>query len=205
MITFYHAPYSCSLAVKAALAASGVDFVTKIINLGEGEHLTPEFLKINPLAKVPAIEVGGDILTEGAAINLYLAEKFPSANLMPENGSIEKANALKWLQFMYSTLHPAFVRAFFPERHGDNNIFTKKLAEQDIHKLLTLVDKQLSETDFVAGDQMTLADLYLMTVIHWESVLETPIIKTYKNIARFEQKMFTENLVGDVFTQEYAA
>jgi len=205
MITFYHAPYSCSLAVKAALAASGVDFKTTIINLGEGEHLTPEFLKINPLAKVPAIEVGGDILTEGAAINLYLSERFPNANLMPKDGTIEKANALKWLQFMYSTLHPAFARAFFPERHGDNKVFTKKLAEQDIHKLLTIVDKQLALTEFIAGEQLTLADLYLMTVIHWESVLEKPIIQTYQNIARFEQRMFAEGVVGKVFAQEYAA
>jgi len=203
MITFYHASFSCSLAVKAALTACGAQFETQLVNLGEGEHLAPEFLKINPMGKVPAIKVGGAVLTEGAAINLFIAEKYPNAQLMPENGSIEKANALKWLLYMYGTLHPAFSRVFFPRRYGEGTV--KSVAETEVHNILAIIDQQLSVYSFIAGDDLTLADLYLMTVIHWEKVLEKPIIENYQNIAKFEQRMFAAPVIGDVFKDEYSA
>lgn len=205
MITLYHASHSCSLAVKAALAATGIDFKTKIVSFNDGDHLKPDFLKINPLGKVPAIDIDGQVLTEGAAINLYLADSYPHAQLMPEEGSFEKADALKWLQFMYATLHPPFARVFAPERYGSEQDSIKQLAEKEIHKLLNIVDQQLSNHTFLIGEQMTLADLYLMTVIHWEGVLTKPIIASYKNIARFEQTMYLQDSVGEIFTQEYAA
>ncbi len=203
MINLYHAPFSCSLAVKAALTASGATFQTHKISFSDGDHLKPEFLKINPLAKVPAIEIAGDVLTEGAAINQFIAERFPEAGLMPENGSIQKAEALKWLQFMYSTLHPVFSRVFYPERYGNDNDAVKKLAEIELHKLMLMIDSQLGKFKFIAGDELTLADLYLMTAIHWESVLAKPILANYQHIARFEQDMFSKSIIGDVFSQEY--
>ncbi len=205
MITLYHAPHSCSLAVKAALTKTGVEFDTTIINFSEGDHKKEAFLKINPLAKVPAITVDGHILTEGAAINLYLSEKYPEAGLMPEAGTLQKANALKWLQFMYATVHPQFSIAFYPERYGDDKNSIKAKAEAEIHRLFSIINSELEQNPFIAGDQLTLADLYLMTVIHWGSVLEKPIISSYKAIDKFEQRMFSVPVVGDVFQQEYNA
>ncbi len=203
MITFYHAPFSCSLAVKAALTATGVNFETKTINFDKGEHQTDEFLKINPMGKVPAIVMGDTILTEGSAINLFLAEKYPEANLMPESGSLEKAAALKWLQLMYTTLHSAFARAFYPVRYGDNEQSVKLKAEQEIHRILALIDQQLAENTFIAGETFCLADLYLMTAIHWDSALQKSITVNYENIARFEKEMFNQTSVGHVFVEEY--
>ncbi len=204
MITLYHAPYSCSLAVKAALSKTGVDFETKIINFSEGDHQTEAFLKINPMAKVPVIKIDGHILSEGAAINLFLSEKFPTAELMPQAGTLQKAIALKWLQFMYATLHPQFSIAFYPERYGEDKLSIKAKAEIEIHHLFKIINSTLTQNPFISGDNLTLADLYLMTVIHWETVLDKPIVSSYEAIAKFEQRIFALPIIGDVFQQEYS-
>ncbi len=203
MITFYHAPHSCSLAVKAALTASGAEFETKLVDFSKDEHLSAEFLQISPLGKVPAIDIDGVVLTGGAAINQFIADRFPESKLMPENGTIEKANALKWLSFVYSNLHPALARAFYPARYGKDEVSVKALSEIEVHKLIAIIDEQLGKNQYIAGDSMTLVDLYFMTAIHWESVLQKPIIATYKNIARFEQTMFSLPIVGEVYRAEY--
>ena len=203
MITLYHSPYSCSLAVKAALVAVGEEFETQTISLSEGEHLKDEYLQINPMGKVPALKINGEVLTEGAAINQFLAERYPEAKLMPENGTLKKANALKWLHFLYSSFHAAFSRAFFPERFGKETSSIKQLAEEDVHKYLKIIDQELAKNEFIAGDHLSLADLYLMAAIHWEKVLAKPIMANYKNIARFEQSIFSLPKIGQVYKEEY--
>ncbi|WP_419904597.1 glutathione S-transferase family protein [Kiloniella sp.] len=204
MITLFHGQGSCSLAVKAALALTDTDYQVTKVNLGEGEHLSDEFKKINPLGKVPAIEVGGEFLTEGAAILLHLAERAPNAKLLPEEGSLARAEAYKWLMFMYSNIHPHYARAFVPGRYGDDEADVKTKAEVALHNLFEMVDAQLGNNDFINGKELSLADLYLMVCIHWEGVLSKSITGTYKNIARYKKHMFEQPVIGEIYRTEYA-
>lgn len=165
MITLYHSPGSCSLAVKAALSMSGLPFQTEEISLSKGEHLSEAYKKINPQSKVPALNINGHILTEGAAILLHLAELAPDKKLLPDDATA-RADAFKWLMFVYSNVHPHYARAFMPARYGIDADDIKEKAETALHDLFSLIDLQLSQHDFIAGDQLTLADLYLVVAIH---------------------------------------
>ena len=111
MLTLYFAPGSSSMAVHIALHEIGVAFEGKPMSFRNKDMSAPDYLKLNPEAKVPTLVVDGRPLTEVAAILYYLAKRYPDAELLPRNDIEADAQALSWMSFAASTLHPA-------RRHG---------------------------------------------------------------------------------------
>jgi len=204
MITLYHAPGSCSLAVKAALALSGLEHEVKIVNAQDGEQFAPEFVKINPLSKVPALIVDGDIITEGAAILQYISEVAPAANLLPEVGTMNRAQALKWMMFVYSNVHPHFARAFVPARYGNDETDVKEKAEAALHGLFTIINEQLADNDYLAGSALSIADLYLGVAIHWQMILKDSLTEKYTHLANYLQRLLDHPVIGQVYKSEFS-
>src|SRR5205814_335793 len=114
MLTLYFSPGSSSMAPHIALHEIGVDFERRPILLAKGEQHAPEYLAINPEGKVPTLVVDGRPLTEVVAILYYVAKRFPEAGLWPEGGLEAEAQAISWMSFIASTIHPA--RRIGPER-----------------------------------------------------------------------------------------
>jgi glutathione S-transferase len=106
MLTLYLAPGSSSMAVHIALHEIGVPFETKPMSFSGNDMRAPHYLKPNPEGKVPTLLIGGRPLTEVAAILYYLAKRFPEAGLLPHDIEAD-AQALSWMSFAASTLHPA--------------------------------------------------------------------------------------------------
>ena len=106
MLTFYFAPGSSSMAVHIALHEIGVAFEACPLSF-KNDLRTPNFLALNPEGKVPVLMIDGRPLTEVAAILFYLAKRFPDAALLPRDDPEAEAQALSWMSFIASTLHPA--------------------------------------------------------------------------------------------------
>jgi glutathione S-transferase len=202
MIMLYHAPGSCSLAVKAALALTGLEHKIQTVNLSTGEHLTPEFKRVSPLAKVPAIDIDGWSLSEGAAILLYLAERAPEANLLPPQGTLERVEAYRWLMFLYTNVHPAFARAFVPASYGNDQTDIQRKAEANLISLFEVIEQQLAKHDYIAGDALTLPDLYLIVTIHWQRVLSQKLTDRYEKLAAYMVRMLNEPIIGQLYQSE---
>jgi glutathione S-transferase len=111
MLTLYLAPGSSSMAVNIALHEIGVPFEAKPMSFKGNDMRAPDYLALNPEGKVPTLLVDGRPLTEVAAILYYLAKRFPDAALLPRDDIEADAQALSWMSFAASTLHPA-------RRHG---------------------------------------------------------------------------------------
>mgnify|MGYP000102422330 CR=1 FL=1 len=209
MYTLYHGAGTCSLAVKAALALTGADFNTQALDMASGEHLSAEYQRISPLNKVPALafdlQQQAEVLTEGSAILLYLSSEYPDAELMPKTGTVAYASALKWLQLLYSTVHPHWGRLFFPERYGNDPDSIRSAAEAELHKLYSIIETQLSEQPYIAGKQLSLADLYLMVSLHWEMALQQDLSSQYPNLHAYRQRMYQESTIGDLYRAEFNA
>jgi len=202
MITLYHVPGSCSLAVKAALALTNLEHEVKIINADAGEQFAPEFIKINPLSKVPALIVDGEIITEGAAIIQYINEVAPSANLLPALGTIERAQALKWMMFVYSNVHPHFARAFVPARYGNDEVDVKDKAENALHDLFAIINNQLASSSYIAGSTLSIADLYLGVAIHWQIIMKESLTEKYGHVERYLQRLLNHPTIGQIYKSE---
>jgi glutathione S-transferase len=107
MLTLYFAPGSSSMAVHIALHEIGVPFEGKPMSFHNNDMRAPDYLKLNPEGKVPTLVADGRPLTEVAAILFYLAKRFPDAGLLPRDDTEADAQALSWMSFAASTLHPA--------------------------------------------------------------------------------------------------
>jgi glutathione S-transferase len=107
MLTFYFAPGSSSMAVHIALHEVGAAFEPRPMSFKGDDLRAPEYLALNPEGKVPTLVIDGRPLTEVAAILYYLAKRFPEAHLLPRDDIEADAQALSWMSFIASTLHPA--------------------------------------------------------------------------------------------------
>jgi glutathione S-transferase len=106
MLTLYFVPGSSSMAVHIALHEIGVPFQAKPMSF-KNDLRSPDYLKLNLEGKVPTLLIDGRPLTEVAAILYYLARRFPDAGLLPHDDIEAEAQALSWMSFAASTLHPA--------------------------------------------------------------------------------------------------
>src|SRR5215218_5794285 len=83
-LKLFYSPGACSLAPHIVLEETGADYEPVRVALAKGEQRTPEYLKINPKGRVPALADGDWVLTENPAILRYLARSFPAMRLWPE-------------------------------------------------------------------------------------------------------------------------
>ena len=126
MLTLYFAPGSSSMAVHIALHEVGASFETRPMSFKTSDMRAPEFLKLNPDGKVPTLLIDGRVLTEVAGILFYLAKRFPEAGLLPEGDIEAEAQAVSWMSFIASTLHPARARGL------DHAVAAWRVADQKL-------------------------------------------------------------------------
>jgi glutathione S-transferase len=112
VLKLYHNPQSRSTVVHYMLHELGEPFEIVPVDLQKKEHKTPEFLKINPMGKIPVLVDGDTIVTENPAILTYLADKYPKAGLAPAVDAPERGTYLRWMFFYGSCFEPALADVF---------------------------------------------------------------------------------------------
>src|SRR5689334_8952331 len=96
VVTFYYNPMSRARMAHWMLEEVQAPYEIKVIDFGKREHKSPEFLKINPMGKLPAIKHKGVVITETPAICAYLADAFPKAGLAPKVDDPKRGSYLRW-------------------------------------------------------------------------------------------------------------
>ncbi|WP_440055777.1 glutathione S-transferase family protein [Pseudoalteromonas sp. T1lg65] len=189
MYTLYHFPISCSNAVKIVLEIVNVEHQVVIVDLLKGEQYQPEFLALNPTGKVPVLVTGSQIMTQGTAILIHLSQKFPKSALMPDLASKEGMAALKWLDFVATSLHGNFDKVIHPERIANDINIVKANAEDAIIKQLNQIEEQLKNSDFLAGNVPTLADYYFVVMLGWSKMLSFDLFSRYPIFMQFKTRL----------------
>ena len=176
MYKLYYSPGTCSMAVHVVLNECNQPVTLEKIDLSKGQNQSPDYLKLNPRGQVPMLMDGDQTLREGAAIMIHILDKHNSP-LLPKSGK-ERDSALEWLMFCNATLHPAYSRAFFLKKNGTDDATSAKLqdtAAAMINKLWAGVEDRLGQTPFLAGDQVTVADILLTVIANWSMNVGRPI------------------------------
>jgi glutathione S-transferase len=110
-LKLFHFPGGCSRVAMTALEHIGVDYDDVMVNLMAGEHMRPEYQGINPRGKIPALVVDSQLLSENAAIQLWLHATYPGAELFPKvTDEWQRAQQMSDLFWVSSVWHP-YVRA----------------------------------------------------------------------------------------------
>jgi len=166
----YYAPGACSLSPHIALCEAGLDHDLVLVDLQQSTTEDGrDYSSINPFGYVPALELdNGEILLEGPAIVQYIADQVPDKNLAPENGTLERSRLQQKLNFISTELHKGFGALFnpaLPKEAGE--MFLGIVAQR-----LDVLAPQLESSPFLMGDNFTVADGYLFTVLGWSPHLK---------------------------------
>lgn len=146
-----------SVKVLIALEEMGLPYALKPVNVREGEQKNEAFRALNPNGKVPILVDDGFVLTESAAILVYLAEK--TGNLLPQD-SASRARVFEQLFFHASGLSPAFGNTgFFKRSSPEPQPIAEARFTTEAERLLGLLDVKLASQSFVAGEEFTIADI----------------------------------------------
>src|SRR4051794_7578347 len=163
-LVLYHAAPSRSSIVHWMLEEIGEPYDIHLLSLKREENRQPAYLGVNPMGKVPALKHGDAIITEAAAICLYLADAFPNAGLGVPIGDPRRGPFLKWLFFGPSVIEPAMMdRAFKRAEEAPR----AALGYGDYDTVMDVVAKAVETGAYILGDRFTAADVVIGSGLRW--------------------------------------
>jgi glutathione S-transferase len=164
-LTLFFAPDTCARVSMIALEETEHSYKTELIAFMRGDHRSPRYLALNPKGKVPTLIVDGRVLTENVAILLWLAARFPEANLLPQyQDAFDKAQLVADLTYCASGLHPIVTRLRIPQYFcdipgGEPRVF--EMAEVAMRPNFAIIDRRLAEREWWYGDCWSVMDAYI--------------------------------------------
>lgn len=180
-ITLYTNPMSRGQIARWALHEVGADHDEQLLAYGKPMY-SENYLAINPMGKVPAIVHDDIIVTECAAICLYLAQAFPEADLLPQTLS-EHADYLRWSFFGAGPLEQAIVNHSMGWGDDADPQVQGRLGYGSYERTMQTLSGLFEKRDYVCGNRFTAADIYLGAQVDWglqfKTVTETPALKAY--------------------------
>ena len=160
----FYSPGACSLSPHILLREAGLSFTPVRVDLKT--HKTEDgadFYAISAKGYVPALQLDdGSMLTEGVAIDLWIADQAPAAGLAPRDG-MDRYRMIELLTFIATELHKNMGGLFVPGLPDA----TRAMITQRLTARLGLVEQQLTGRTWLTGEQFTVADAYLFTVAGW--------------------------------------
>jgi glutathione S-transferase len=172
-IKLYGIPQSRTSRCLWMLEELGVPYENVPIHfLGEAQK--PDFLKINPNGRIPALDDDGLILFESLAINLHLARKYDGGKGLWPNSPDDQSRAIQWSIWAMTEAEPPVMklllnRVFLPE--AQRNEAEAQAGEQALAKPLGVLEGALRGRPYLLGDAFTVADLNVSAVIGWAPTL----------------------------------
>ena len=160
----YFTTGACSMASNIALHEAGIQFELSKVDRRTKRADGVDFVTINPKGYVPALRLDdGQVLTENVAVLQYIGDLNPAAKLAPPAGTMERYRLQEWLSYINSEVHKSFSPLFNSEATED----TKTYARSQLAKRLAYLEDALGDKKYLMGDQFTVADAYLFTVLGW--------------------------------------
>lgn len=170
MLKFYYAPKTCALAVHIALEQIGAPYEAIALDFANQAQRSADYLAINPKGRVPALVTERGILTETPALLLYLAQRYPEANLAPLDDHFAIAQMQAFNSYLCSTVHVAHAHRVRGARWVDDPTAIeamKKKVPQTMGDCMALIENGMLKGPWVMGEQYTVADMYLFTIAGW--------------------------------------
>lgn len=153
-IIVHHHPFTRAATVVWMLEEVGVPYTLQYVDVTKGEQKSPEFLALNPMGKLPTLQDGDVVVTETAAIGLYLADRYAPVRLAPAMDDPDRGAYLRWSLFAPSVIEPGSMA------HAAGWAFKAGQAGWGDHAaMLASMEQAVSHGDFLLGDRFSMADV----------------------------------------------
>jgi GST-like protein len=164
MIVLYTAATPNGFKASIALEELGLPYEVKVVNLGRGEQFAPDFLRISPNNKIPAIvdkDAGDAAVFESGAILLYLADK--TGRLLPKDGQA-RYTALEWLFFQVGHVGPTLGQLHHFANYAKEKLpYAIERFGNEAKRVYGVIDRRLAESKYLGGPEYSIADIANLT------------------------------------------
>ncbi len=200
-IQLYSLPTPNGIKASAMIEETGLPYEPHLVDFGSDDQLSPEFISLNPNNKIPAIidpngpngEAFG--LWESGAILIYLAEK---SGVMLSRDPVKRHETIQWLMFQMGGAGPMFGQFGFFHKFAGKDIEDKRPYERyqnESKRLLNVINSQLEKSEYLVGDEYTIADLalwpWVRTLNGFYEATEELEMQKYTAIDRWFEKCFS--------------
>jgi glutathione S-transferase len=141
----------------------------KILDFEKGDHKKPEYLKLNPMGKVPTIVHRGTVVTEAAAICTYLADAYPKAGLAPALDDPQRGTYLRWMFFGAGCVEPAFIDKMFARPPVERK---SALGYGSYEDTVNALEAAVTPGPWILGQRFSAADIYVGSQVQWGSMVK---------------------------------
>jgi len=206
MFKLYYAPATCALASHITLAEAGADYATERIYFKVNQQNSPDYLKINPKGRVPALVTDRGILTETPAMLAYIAQSFPQAGLAPLDDPFAFAQVQSFNSYLCATLHVAHAHKLRGARWAtEESSFAdmKRMIPKSVGACFALIERNMLRGPWVMGESYTICDPYLYTVALWLEGDGVDLVSLPK-VADHRKRMSERPAVQKVLAEENA-
>lgn len=170
MLRLYYAPDTCALASHIALEQAGAAYETVRVDFAANEQRKPEYVAINPKARVPSLVTERGVLTETPAILTYIAQLWPAARLAPLEDPFALAQVQAFNSYLCSTVHVAHAHRMRGTRWSDHPATIdgmKHGAPKSVATAFALIENGMLKGPWVMGEDYSICDPYLFTLAQW--------------------------------------
>jgi glutathione S-transferase len=162
-LVFFHSPNTRSAGVRVLLEELGAAYELHVLNMKAGEQRGADYLKVNPMGKVPAVLHGDALITEQVALYIYLPDSFPKAGLAPTLDDPRRGPYLRWIAYYGSCLEPAVVDRFMKREAAPASM----CPYGDYDTMLNTLVGQLRGGPYILGERFSAADLLWGLSLRW--------------------------------------
>jgi glutathione S-transferase len=171
MFTLYGVKGGGSTAVEALLAELGLPHEVKDVERNPDRTFPPWFLKLNPAAQIPVLRLPDDsVMTESAAMMLYLADLAPDRGLAPPTTSAARAQYLRWMVYLSAAVYETDLRVYYAPRYSTDAAHApaiKAKATLDMGRQFGILADALGSRPYLLGDAFSALDIYAAMLLCW--------------------------------------
>jgi len=196
MIELFYSPTPNGRKIPIMLEEIGIKYKITKINLGKEEQFKPEFLKINPYGKIPAIidHEKDLVLTESGAILIYLARK--SGQFLPKKN---ETRIFEWLMFQISNVGPNLGQLHhFSHFNPGKSLYSEERFYKAAVRVYTALNNQLKKNNYFAGTEYSIADISMFPWIarhDWHMPDRINLRNDYKSLVNWYERVGSRSAV----------
>lgn len=177
-IVLYHHPYSRAAGVVWALEEVGVPYQLKFVDLTKGGQKAPNVLALNPMGKLPILTDGDLVVTESAAIAIYLADRYAAGKLAPALDDPRRGTYLRWILFAPSVIEPGAAAKSSNWQSRESSV-----GWGNFDAMMTTIHSAIEGKQFLLGDTFSMADVVfggtLRFMTRFKMIDSTPQLAAY--------------------------
>lgn len=201
-LTLYYHPFSRAATAIWMLEEVGRAYDVEFVDLMKGEHKRPELLELNPMGKIPILVDGDAVISETAAIGMYLADRYRPGELAPALDDPNRGAYLRWCVYPASVIEPScMAQSSGWEFNAGSAGFGKH------ESVLETVERGIGDGPWLLGDRFSMADVILgatlMFMIRFKMLEERPAFLAYSERLSARPAMIAAQAFNDEMRSKY--